>query len=67
MAPRAGDQAEPLREYLELLDGGESSAAVVDVRAGAREFSLRYDFLPLATQPHRLLLPMRTIERKFGA
>lgn len=42
-----------------------SWAVVVDAKAGARDFYLQHDFLPLPTQPDRLFLPMKTIEKIF--
>jgi len=42
-----------------------SWAVVVDAKAGARDFYLQHDFLPLPTQPGRLFLPMKTIEKMF--
>jgi len=42
-----------------------SWAVVVDTKAGARDFYLNHDFLPLPDQPDRLFLPMRAIERMF--
>jgi GNAT superfamily N-acetyltransferase len=42
-----------------------SWAVVVDAKAGAREFYLKYDFLPLVTQPNRLFLAMKSIEKVF--
>lgn len=44
-----------------------SWAVVVDAKAGARDFYLKYDFVPLPSQPDRLFLPMRTIEKLFAA
>ena len=43
-----------------------SWAVVVDAKAGAREFYRKHDFVPLLSQPHRLFLPMATIEKLFG-
>lgn len=43
-----------------------SWAVVVDAKAGARDFYLKHDFLPLPSQPDRLFLPMATIEKLFG-
>jgi predicted GNAT family N-acyltransferase len=43
-----------------------SWAVVVDAKEGVREFYLKYDFLPLVTQPHRLFLPMMSIEKVFA-
>lgn len=40
-----------------------SWAVIVDAKQGAREFCLKYDFLPFPTQPDRLFLPMRDIEK----
>lgn len=42
-----------------------SWAVVVDAKAGARDFDLKHDFLPLPNQPYRLFLPIKTIERMF--
>lgn len=42
-----------------------SWAVVVDAKAGARNFYLKHEFIPLPTIPHRLFLPMKTIERMF--
>ena len=42
-----------------------SWAVVVDAKAGAREFYLKHDFIPLPSQPDRLFLPMATIEKLF--
>jgi len=42
-----------------------SWAVVVDAKAGARDFYLNHDFLPLPSQPGRLFLPMKTIETMF--
>jgi hypothetical protein len=39
---------------------------VGDAKAGARDFYLKYDFVPLVTQPDRLFLAMRSIERVFA-
>lgn len=44
-----------------------SWAVVVDAKQGARDFYLKYDFAPLPSQPGRLVLPMRTIEKLFAA
>jgi len=43
-----------------------SWAVVVDTKAGARDFYLNHDFLPLPNQPDRLFLPMKTIEKAFN-
>ena len=40
-----------------------SWAIVVDAKAGARNFYLKHDFIPLPSQPSRLFLPMKTIEQ----
>jgi hypothetical protein len=40
-------------------------AVVVDAKAGARDFYLKHGFLPLPTNPDRLFLPMKTIEKIF--
>lgn len=42
-----------------------SWAVVVDAKAGAREFYLKHDFIPLHTNSDRLFLPMTTIGRMF--
>jgi predicted GNAT family N-acyltransferase len=42
-----------------------SWAVVVDAKAGARDFYLKHNFVPLVQQPDRLFLPMKTIERMF--
>jgi predicted GNAT family N-acyltransferase len=44
-----------------------SWAVVVDAKSGARDFYLKYDFVPLPSQPDRLFLPMTTIEKLFAA
>jgi predicted GNAT family N-acyltransferase len=44
-----------------------SWAVVVDAKAGARDFYLKYDFAPLPSQPDRLFLPMKTIGRLFAS
>ena len=43
-----------------------SWAVVVDTKAGARDFYLKHDFLPLPSQPDRLFLTMAAIEKLFG-
>ena len=42
-----------------------SWAVVVDPKEEARGFYLKYDFVPLPSQPSRLFLPMKTIEEMF--
>jgi GNAT superfamily N-acetyltransferase len=42
-----------------------SWAVVVDAKAGAREFYLKHDFVPLPSQPTRLFLPMAIVEKLF--
>lgn len=42
-----------------------SWAVVVDAKAGARDFYLKNDFISLPSQPDRLFLPMKTIEKLF--
>jgi predicted GNAT family N-acyltransferase len=43
-----------------------SSAVVVDAKdEAARSFYLHHEFIPLATQPNRLIYPMKSIERLF--
>ena len=44
-----------------------SWAVVVDAKQGIRDFYLQYGFIPLPSQPHRLFLPIKTIERLFSA
>lgn len=41
-------------------------AVVVDAKEGARDFYLKYEFAPFATQPDRLFLLMRKIDLMFG-
>jgi predicted GNAT family N-acyltransferase len=41
-----------------------SFAVVVDPKGEARNFYLKYEFIPLS-QPNRLFLPMKTIEKLF--
>jgi predicted GNAT family N-acyltransferase len=43
-----------------------SWAVVVDGKEGAREFYIKYEFTPFATQPNRLFLPMKKIDLMFG-
>jgi GNAT superfamily N-acetyltransferase len=43
-----------------------SWAVVVDAKEGAREFYLKYDFVPLVTRPNRLFLAMKSIEKVFA-
>jgi predicted GNAT family N-acyltransferase len=43
-----------------------SWAVVVDGKEGTREFYIKYEFTPFATQPNRLFLPMRKIDLMFG-
>lgn len=43
-----------------------SWAVVVDAKIGACDFYLKHDFLPLPSQPERLFLPMKTIEKLFA-
>ena len=44
-----------------------SWAVVVDAKAGARDFYLKHNFIPLPSQPDRLILPMKTLEKLFAA
>ena len=44
-----------------------SWAVVVDAKEGAREFYLKYHFLPLPSRPSRLLLPMLMTEKLLTA
>jgi GNAT superfamily N-acetyltransferase len=43
-----------------------SWAVVVDTKAGARNFYLNHNFLPLPHHPDRLFLSMKTIEEMFA-
>jgi len=43
-----------------------SWGVIVDAKAGARDFYLKHDFMPLRDQPDRLFLPMETIGRMFA-
>jgi hypothetical protein len=43
-----------------------SWAVVVDAKAGAREFYLKYEFVPMPSNPDRLFLTMKTIKRLFS-
>lgn len=43
-----------------------SFAVVVDAKPGARDFYLRNEFIPLPTQPNRLFLPMKTLDKLFS-
>jgi hypothetical protein len=38
----------------------------VDGKEGTREFYIKYEFTPFATQPNRLFLPMKKIDLMFG-
>lgn len=42
-----------------------SWAVVVDAKEGARDFYLKHEFIPFPSQPDRLFLPMKTIEKLF--
>lgn len=42
-----------------------SWAVVVDAKEGARDFYLKYEFTPFATQPNRLFLLMKKIDLMF--
>lgn len=42
-----------------------SWAVVVDAKEGARDFYLKYEFTPFATQPNRLFLSMKKIDLIF--
>jgi len=44
-----------------------SWALVVDAKAGARDFYLKHDFVSLPSQPDRLFLPIKTIEKLFAS
>lgn len=75
MAVAQALQGAGLGEYLLLdalnraLKGSRqvaSWAVVVDAKAGARNFYLKHDFIPLPTSPDRLFLPMQTIEALFA-
>jgi len=44
-----------------------TAMVVIDAKnEAARSFYFRYGFVPLETQPNRLLYPMKTIEKLFG-
>jgi predicted GNAT family N-acyltransferase len=43
-----------------------SWAVVVDAKQGAREFYLKYGFIPFPSQPDRMFLTMKTIEKWLG-
>jgi predicted N-acetyltransferase YhbS len=43
-----------------------SWAVVADPKTGAREFYIKYEFIPLVTQPNRLFLPMKKVDLMFG-
>jgi hypothetical protein len=52
-----------------LVNTREVASAVVVVDAkdeNARNFCLRYDFIPLPSRANRLFYPFRAIERLFG-
>jgi predicted GNAT family N-acyltransferase len=75
MAVAQALQGAGLGEYLLLdalnraLNGSRqiaSWAVVVDAKAGARNFYLKHDFIPLPASPDRLFLPMKTIEALFS-
>ena len=42
-----------------------SWAVIVDAKIEARNFYLKYGFIPLPNRPSRLFLPMKTIEKIF--
>jgi hypothetical protein len=42
-----------------------SWALVADAKAGSRDFYLKHSLPPLPNTPHRLFLPMKTIETLF--
>ncbi len=44
-----------------------SWAVVVDAKAGARDFYLKYGFIPLPSQPDRLFLPMPVVKKLFAS
>jgi predicted N-acetyltransferase YhbS len=43
-----------------------SWAVVVDAKVGAREFYIKYEFIPFVAQPNRLFLPMKKVDLMFG-
>jgi hypothetical protein len=43
-----------------------SWAVVVDAKEGARDFYVRNEFIPFATQPDRLFLSMEKVDLMFG-
>jgi predicted GNAT family N-acyltransferase len=55
-----------LKRALDASRQVASWAVVVDAKEGSRESYLKYEFTPLPSQPSRLFLPMRTIERLFS-
>lgn len=54
-----------LHRALQATQTVASWAVVVDAKEGARDFYLRYEFIPFPASPNRLFLPMRTIEQLF--
>jgi predicted GNAT family N-acyltransferase len=56
-----------LKRALDASRQVASWAVVVDAKEGSREFYLKYEFTPLPSQPSRLFLPMRTIEKLFDS
>jgi hypothetical protein len=57
-----------LEKALESSRRVASAMVVVDAKdEAARNFYLRYGFVPLESQPNRLLYPMKTIEKLFGS
>ncbi len=43
-----------------------SWAVVVDAKEGARDFYIKYEFTPLASQPDRMFLLMKKVDLLFG-
>ena len=54
-----------LHRALEATKTVASWAVVVDAKAGAQDFYLKHEFIPMTTDPNRLFLPMKTIEQMF--
>jgi predicted GNAT family N-acyltransferase len=56
-----------LRRALLNANQVASSAVVVDAKnEGARNFYLHHEFIALATQPNRLIYPMKAVALLFG-
>jgi predicted GNAT family N-acyltransferase len=56
-----------MRRVLIATSNVASSAIVVDAKdEAARQFYLRYDFVPLPEQPNRLIFRVKKIAKQFG-